>query len=203
VRKSGDDFARLFQASFRKLWCIAAGIVGNAATAEDVVQEAALVALDKFEQFRQQDPPAADVQDGAAGDELLEFAAWMSQIVRYVALNQYRKDRRHRAASLSEGHGNGLARPAPASPPLQLTALGQLPDDQETFDDRVMRALQQVGEVARACLLLRTIELLDYKQIARLLEIPEGTAMSHVHRARRLLRRELAPAGERTFEVRT
>jgi RNA polymerase sigma-70 factor (ECF subfamily) len=60
-----------------------------------------------------------------------------------------------------------------------------------------MHALEQVGDVARACLLLRTIESLDYRQIAQLLEIPEGTAMSHVHRARRLLRGQLTQADVR------
>jgi RNA polymerase sigma-70 factor (ECF subfamily) len=56
--------------------------------------------------------------------------------------------------------------------------------------------LGDVGEVARACLLLRTLEGLEYAEISRLLEIPEGTAMSHVHRTRRYLRDRLADVWE-------
>jgi RNA polymerase sigma factor (sigma-70 family) len=87
----------------------------------------------------------------------------------------------------------------PAAPPrraevgrIELSARGELPPDQEHFDDRVMRALRSVNEVARACLLLRTLEGLSYSEISRLLEIPEGTAMSHVHRTRMHLRECLA-----------
>ena len=55
-----------------------------------------------------------------------------------------------------------------------------------------MRALNSVSDIARACLLLRTIEQMEYAEISRLLAIPEGTAMSHVHRARQHLRERLA-----------
>jgi RNA polymerase sigma-70 factor (ECF subfamily) len=55
-----------------------------------------------------------------------------------------------------------------------------------------MAALVEVGEVPRACILLRTVEGLAYPEIAKLLGIPEGTAMSHVHRTRQLLRTRLA-----------
>ncbi|MCC6424337.1 MAG: RNA polymerase sigma factor [Phycisphaerales bacterium] len=190
------DFAGLFQASFRKLWCVAAGIVGHSAAAEDVVQEAALVALGKFDQFQKQNTSALDVKAGDKSDDkpniLPQFTAWMAQIVRFVALNQYRKNRRNPVSSLCDGDESAHIS-APISPaPLHLTTKGQLPALQQTFDDSVMLALRQVGDVARACLLLRTIESLDYRQIAQLLEIPEGTAMSHVHRARQLLRRQLS-----------
>ena len=49
--------------------------------------------------------------------------------------------------------------------------------------------------MARACLLLRAVQDLDYSELSRLLGIPEGTAMSHVHRARNALRRALADRG--------
>ena len=55
--------------------------------------------------------------------------------------------------------------------------------------------LEALGEVPRACLLLSTLRELSYGEIAALLTIPEGTAMSHVHRARLVLRERLAPRG--------
>src|SRR5690606_21981893 len=68
---------------------------------------------------------------------------------------------------------------------------GALSIEQGAFDDHVLKALGQLDEVARACLLLRTVHDLPYKQIALILEVPEGTAMSHVHRARQAMRRHL------------
>jgi RNA polymerase sigma-70 factor (ECF subfamily) len=168
------DFAGEFQASFRVLWMIAVGIVQDPATAEDVVQEAAVLALEKLDQFK----PGTN------------FRAWMAQMVRFVALNQARKRKRLRTSSL-ETEAETLPHPASYGD-LRLGNRGELPTDQPYFDDQVIRALNSVSEVARACLLLRTLEHLEYSEIARLLDIPEGTAMSHVHRTRQQLREQLA-----------
>jgi len=174
-----DAFVTEFTASFRLFWLIAVGIVGDSALAEDVVQEAAIVALGKLDQY----------QPGTS------FNAWLGQMVRYVALNEQRKQRRRSAVSLDPAtmdQSTSDTSAAPGGGKLQLTSRGQLPPDQAYFDDRVLEALAEVKETARACLLLRTVEGLDYAEISRLLEIPEGTAMSHVHRTRKLLRQRLA-----------
>jgi DNA-directed RNA polymerase specialized sigma24 family protein len=41
-------------------------------------------------------------------------------------------------------------------------------------------------------LLLRTVEKLSYAEIAALMDMPEGTAMSHVHRSKMALRERLS-----------
>lgn len=175
---AAPDFGALFAASFRALWLIAYGVVQDRTLAEDVVQEAAVIALSKMQDFR----PGSN------------FTAWMAKIVQFVGLNLARSRRRRRTSSIDGG-----ARETPELParedgptPLSLSADGQLPSHQEFFDDRIVAALQRVSETARICLLLRTIEGLEYAEISRLLKIPEGTAMSHVHRTRQFLRTELA-----------
>jgi RNA polymerase sigma-70 factor (ECF subfamily) len=70
-------------------------------------------------------------------------------------------------------------------------------EDQTEFDDRLVGALGNLDETARICLLLRTLESMSYRDISRVLAIPEGTAMSHVHRSRRTLREALAERGDR------
>ena len=170
------DFAAQFNASFRVLWLIAIGIVSDASAAEDVVQEAALLALEKLDQF----------QPGT------NFRAWMAQMVRFVALNHARKRQKHRAVPIDDTSSQRALSAESLASPLHLGARGELPKDQVHFDDRVITALNSVGEIPRSCLLLRTIEHLEYSEIARVLEIPEGTAMSHVHRTRQYLRERLA-----------
>jgi RNA polymerase sigma-70 factor, ECF subfamily len=183
------DFAAEFQGCHRLLWTIAAGIVGRSAAADDVVQEAALLALEKLDQF----------QPGS------NFRAWMAQMVRFVALNYARRIRRNRAASLDGDPGKGdVAVPAPAAGlSLRLLGRGELPPDQAHFDDQVVAALNSVQPIARACLLLRTLEQLEYTEIATLLDIPAGTAMSHVHRTRQYLRQRLAGMDPIRKEVRS
>ena len=157
------EFAAGFRESSRVLWCVAAGVLGDRSQAEDVLQEAALTALNKLDDFR----PGTS------------FVAWMSQTVRYVALNHRRKHERRRRALLREGgdpiRGQGVRLPTEAG-----------------FDDAVQRALDTLGETARTCLLLKTVMELEYTEIADVLGIPAGTAMSHVSRARKTMAKLLA-----------
>lgn len=197
-RLGRDAFGAHFAEAFRVLWLIAVSIVGDRTLAEDVVQEAAIIGLDKLNDF-------------AVGTS---FVAWMGQMVRYVALNHARKEQRRRAISADEhlltdatdhrrtgtsgaggsggnvGGGTGIANGGRSSPVanLRLTSHGDLPADQGALDDVVVAALEEISTVAKTCLLLRTVEGLEYRRIAQVLDIPEGTAMSHVHRARKQLR---------------
>jgi RNA polymerase sigma-70 factor, ECF subfamily len=155
------SFAGCFRRASPALWCIAAAVLGERTHAEDVLQEAAMIGLAKLGTFT----PGTS------------FAAWLGQIVRFTALNHRRKLAR-RADGEAAG---GEAVLADAAPP---TADADL-------DPRILAALEGLGATARACLLLKVVIELDYAEIAETLGIPQGTAMSHVHRARARLRSEL------------
>jgi RNA polymerase sigma-70 factor (ECF subfamily) len=118
----------------------------------------------------------------------------MAKIVRYIALNHARRDRRQPSAvdpaAIDEALAGRFSDDDRAA--HVMDDQGRLDEEHAPFDDRMMRALGSIGATARACLLLRTIEELNYDEIAKLLEIPPGTAMSHVHRTRMLLRQRLA-----------
>lgn len=188
---TAEEFASRFQASARALWTVAAGILGNRSEAEDVLQDAALMALGKLDRFE----PGTN------------FLAWMGSFVRNVALNRRKKRVRRQTESADPQVLDGTHA---ASPPrtrvnghapngshagtgsvAPIDARGELCLHQEAFDDRLLAALQTLGEVPRACLLLRAVTELGYRDIASLLAIPEGTAMSHVHRSRLQLRATL------------
>lgn len=167
---SRQEFGAHFSAASRVLWLIAVGIVGDASEAEDVVQDAAVVAFRKRHEFQ-------------AGSS---FRAWVGAIVRNVALNAKRSQRRRRGAV------NGFTETLPeeGAPPGGQEAVPRI---DQGLDARVLSALGEIGDIARACLLLRTVGDLQYAEIASVLQIPEGTAMSHVHRSRATLRERLAP----------
>lgn len=175
---TADEFAARFQESSRVLWLVAAGISGDRTLADDILQEAAVVALQKLDQYR----PGTN------------FTAWMSSVVRYVALNQVRKENRRRSGSLDPAHLTSEASPNPVASHASGVDHRSATDGgyQALFSERIEQALQEVSEVARACLLLRTVENMEYSRVADVLGIPEGTAMSHVHRTRKFLRDRLA-----------
>jgi len=172
------EFAQLFKKSFRVLWWIAAGIVSDRAMAEDIVQEAAVLGLSKLDQFR-------------VGSD---FTAWVGQMVKFIALNHARKRQRRHTVSIDGSElDRFISQPSwLGSKDPTVTARGELSTDQPHFDDRTTQALDSLDPTARACLLLRTLEGMGYADISRILEIPQGTAMSHVHRTRRTLRERLA-----------
>jgi RNA polymerase sigma-70 factor (ECF subfamily) len=112
----------------------------------------------------------------------------MGRFVRNVATNELRKRTRRQTASTDPAmldRGNPFVGGA-SRPEHELY-------DEEDFDERLLAGLRELADVPRACLLLRTLRELSYAEIAALLELPEGTAMSHVHRARLALRAKLDP----------
>lgn len=168
-------FATEFEQCYSRLWMLAAAMLGDRHLAEDVVQDAGVVALKQLEEF----------ETGT------NFVAWMSQIVRFQAFNRSRKRTRRKTksvdpATMELATDSGSAETLP-DPTRTLSA------DQTMFDDETMQALNDLRDVARACLLLRTVHQLNYAEIAAMLDIAEGTAMSHVHRSKALLRKRLAP----------
>lgn len=173
-----ESFAAQLTSSYRRLWLIAAAINGDRTEADDIVQDAALVALRKLDEF-------------TTGTS---FLAWMSHIVRLTALNYLRKSNRQ---STLPTDPLTLDRVSPLSPTNRsdanstITQDGNLAHLQTDFDDDVLGALHSISDIGRACLLLRIVEQLSYGEIAETLQIPQGTAMSHVHRGREQLRQRL------------
>jgi len=173
---TGTEFAAKYRECSRVLWCIAAGVVNDRSLADDVVQEAAMIALGKLDQF----------------DPSTNFTAWAGQVVRFTALNTARKCNRERmlAAAIRETAGGGFSAGRAENAGHPPSAL-----DAEAFDDDVRAALNELDETARECLLMKTTLDMAYADIARILSIPEGTAMSHVHRARKAMRTRLLAQG--------
>ena len=176
---STPDFETLFRDAHPRLWIIARAVSRSRADADDIVQEAAMIALAKWR--------SGHFTPGT------NFPAWMARIVRFVALNHARRESR---ALPTGDRAPDLAAPphAPAASALTLDTSARLPPDQPHFDDRTLAALHALESDARACLLLRVVGGMPYCEISALLDVPEGTAMSHVFRARAALARVLAPS---------
>ncbi|MFT3684207.1 MAG: RNA polymerase sigma factor [Phycisphaerales bacterium] len=146
---------------------VALAIVADRTDAEDVLQDACVTGLNKYR----------------AGEFVLgtNFDAWMGQITRYTALNA-RRARRNGPAPL----GDNAQRLANSQSPATVSSTMDAIEDAD-----LRKALEQLAETARVCLVLRVVGGLPYSTIASIAGVPEGTAMSHVHRAQRTLRQVL------------
>ena len=135
--------------------------------ADDVVQDAMLRAFRGFDAFRGQDP-----------------RAWLFAIVRNCHVTALSQQRRRAHEPLPDDAGDDGAHFVAPEPGPETDALRR--DDQRTID-RLMAALP---ENFREILVLREIEELDYRDIAAVANIPIGTVMSRLARARAALRQE-------------
>jgi RNA polymerase sigma-70 factor (ECF subfamily) len=185
--RAGDReaFGRLVRRHQRRVYSTALHILGNHSDADDVTQEAFVRAFRGLPTF-----------DGRA-----DFFTWLYRITVNTALNALRGDKRGEAlrarGSAEAGHIGG--RPE---------ALGQtVPDPAQQRErnaevTRVMSAIAGLSASLRVTIVLATVEDLPHKQIAELLDIPEGTVAWRVNEARRLLRERLGLASSSSTAAR-
>jgi len=173
-----EEFARRFLEARNVLWTVAAGVLGPRGEIEDVLHDAFLAAMQKLDRF---DPTVPGTS----------FVAWMATFVRNVGRNRGRKVQRRGNVDVAPDVVEELVEDASRNgspPPSPVDRRGRVAELQEDFDDELLAALETLGRDARECLLLKRVLDLGYAEIAGILGIPEGTAMSHVSRAQKALR---------------
>ena len=147
-------------------------LCGSPSDADDVVQEAVLRAFRGF--------------DGLRGDA----KAWLLTIVRNCHATALRQRQRRGFVPLPDEHdpedGEAMIAAAPGPEALAIS-LDQARD--------LGRLLDGLPERQREVLVLREIEDLDYREIARITNVPIGTVMSRLARARALLKARWACDG--------
>lgn len=147
----------------------------NSEEAEDLVQETYLRAYRFFDKF----------EDGT------NFKAWISRILTNTFINNYRKKIRSPQPIQLDKVDFFIADNVKFSE--DDFAKNAFEDDtfDRLFDDEVNRALENLNENFRQIIVLADVEGLSYKEIARKAEIPLGTVMSRLFRARKILQKSL------------
>ncbi len=164
-RGDRDAFGRLVRRHQRRVYAAALHILGNHSDADDATQEAFVRAYRGLGSF-----------DGRA-----DFSTWLYRIAVNTALNALRSGGAEAAHVGGRPEALGQAEPSPAQ---QAQDAGEVA--------RVLEAVTQLSPALRVTLVLATIEELPHKQIAEILEIPEGTVAWRVNEARRLLKLRLS-----------
>ena len=164
ARGDAEAFRQLVEAYQTPAYRLAARMCGPD-SAEDVTQEAFLAAWRALPEFR--------------GD--CRFSTWLYRLVSNAAIDCLRREKKHRDTGDVDD--------------LELPDGGPSPQEQaERSDtrDAVRRALDRLSPEHRPVLLLRFLQELDYGEIARALNVSEGTVKSRINRAKSKLREVLA-----------
>lgn len=146
-------------------------ILGNAADAEDAVQDALLAAYTHLQQFRGQ----------------AQISTWLTTIVLNCARMQLRRRPRHVQVSLDESTGG----PQPVSVSERIADHRPNPEDEyreSELSARLTHLHSQLSPTLRRTFQLRDIDRLSIRETARILGVPTGTVKTRSARARKRLK---------------
>jgi RNA polymerase sigma-70 factor (ECF subfamily) len=162
----------------RRIYNVCYRFAGTAEDAEDLTQEVFIKMYRTLNSY--------DASKGA-------FITWVTTIARNLLVDHFRRSKHDRLTDSLES--------APAGDQDALTLGEQLPDlgpspdaglqTQET--QRVVHlALQKLSPELREAVILRDLQDLEYREIAQVLRVPEGTVKSRINRGRAELARHLS-----------
>lgn len=151
---------------------VALTLTAQPADAEDLVQDTLIRAYRAIDRFDGRHP-----------------RAWLLTIMRRAEMNRHRRRRPHLLDDPDADLDRLAVGPAgPASTPEEVVV-------GETFNEVVDAALTALPDKHQRVVRLVDVEGLSYTEAARVLDVPEGTVMSRLHRARKRIRARLTAAG--------
>ena len=174
----GDSgaWAELVRTHHRRVYGLCYRFTDNSADAEDLTQDVFLKIYSNLASF-----------DTARGS----LQVWITTMTRNLLVDNFRRTRNQRATdSLDEGWDETDE----LRPIDRLTASGPSPHEkaaQKELAKMVQGALAKVSVELREAVILRDLQDMDYKEIAQVLGIPEGTVKSRISRGRAELARLL------------
>ena len=177
---AAEQLKQLLAGGLPPLYRRAYRILGNAADAEDAVQEALLAAYAHLDQFRGQ----------------AQISTWLTTIVLNCARLQLRRRLRHVHVSLDESSEELK----PVSVSERLADNRPNPEDQcreSELRARLTHLNRQLSPTLRRTFQLRDVDGLSIRETAQILGVPTGTVKAQSARARKklkeLMRRTFRP----------
>lgn len=159
-------FASEAMPHLKDLYRTAVRLVREPSAAEDIVQEVFLQAWKSFESY----------ETGT------NCRAWLYQIM-FFKISHHRRSLAMQSKFFQSDDEEGT---------LFAHAAASEPVSQSLTDEDIIAAVDDLPAKYRAVVLLADVEEFDYKEVAQILQIPIGTVMSRLSRARTQLRQSLA-----------
>ena len=180
---TGDAAAweEIVQRYHRRIYNICYRFAGSPDDAQDLTQEVFIKMYRTLNSY--------DVDRGA-------FMTWVTTVTRNLLVDHFRKTKQERMTdsldTTSSEHEDAM--------PLAQQIADRSPAPDSKVQSREARetvhlALQKLSPELREAVILRDLQDLDYREIATVLKVPEGTVKSRINRGRA----ELARLLQRTY----
>jgi RNA polymerase sigma-70 factor (ECF subfamily) len=168
----GEDAAweELVRLHSRRVYGLCYRFTGKDSEAQDLTQEVFLRVFRTLRSFRS--------DEGS-------FATWLSRLTRNLLIDHYRRTRQDRVTDSIEEQLGGLQETAGAAPPPDSALAGR------EASELLQAALQRLSPELRETVILRDLQDMEYREIALVLKVPEGTVKSRLNRGRAELARIL------------
>jgi RNA polymerase sigma-70 factor, ECF subfamily len=170
---SQSAFEQIVRRYQRPIISLIARMTKDRALAEDLAQETFVKAFRSLAGF----------------DTTRRLSSWLFRIAHNTALDALRRSRPAVISTSAASEASGRASNDPAGPPEPD------PVEREALGQALEAALARLRPEHSAAIVLRYDEGLSFEEIGIVLGIPEVTARSHVHRARKELARLLTASG--------
>ncbi len=170
----GEEAAweELIKVHTRRVYSICYRFTGSDSEAQDLTQEVFMRIFRALKSYR-------------AGEG--SFAVWLSRLSRNLLIDHYRRTKLARMTDSIEGQLPMLEEKSSSARADRLLAGREA-------SELLQVALQKLSPELREAVILRDLQEMEYKEIAEVLEVPEGTVKSRLNRGRaelgRVLRRQ-------------
>jgi RNA polymerase sigma-70 factor (ECF subfamily) len=161
----------------RRIYNLCYRFAGSEGDAEDLTQEVFLKVYRTMSSF---DPERA------------AFSTWLTTVARNLLVDHFRRSKNDRATDSMDSVSGDDEDSQPLSD--RIADSGPGPDTHLANRERreiVHEALQKLSPELREAVILRDLQDLDYREIAQVLKVPEGTVKSRINRGRAELARLL------------
>lgn len=157
-----------------RVYVVLYGMVRNREDARELTQETFVRGYQNLSRFRDQS----------------SLYTWLYRIAMNLGVDHIRRQKKRAAEAFEDGvatkeTGSAMSGGAHLDSPGRTL-------ERKRLHARLMDALEGLPEDQRQIVVLREVDGLSYKEIAEVLEIPEGTVMSRLFYARRKLQAALA-----------
>lgn len=182
----GTAYRGLVEKYQGRVYAMVYGMVRNREDARDITQEAFVKAYRNLASFRLES----------------SFYTWLYRIAMNLSIDFVRRRKRRETNGFDEGIASRDVDGAIAEVHHEDGPARQL--ERKQLFARIMDAMEKLPEDQREVILLRELEGLQYKEIADVMGIPEGTVMSRLFYARKKLQKLLngdhVPETDRSVE---